>query len=137
MLFRCQQNLRNNLMGHTADYGMQRLSDSLTTSQRTMSMIVREFYLNIISSPYIHSTITVYIIQHRVSNTTRGQEEVITEMKFDKRGRGACAGTTTASSQRGAIVCCWRFAKVQGSTNRRGPGFVNFVLALAYHFWLN
>ena len=26
---------------------------------------------------------------------------------------------------------------VQGSTNRRAPGFVNFVLALAYHFCLN
>ena len=26
---------------------------------------------------------------------------------------------------------------LQGSTNRRAPGFVNFVLALAYHFCLN
>ena len=26
---------------------------------------------------------------------------------------------------------------VQGSTNRRAPGFVNFVLALAYHLCLN
>ena len=26
---------------------------------------------------------------------------------------------------------------VQGSTNRRAPGLVNFVLALAYHFCLN
>ena len=27
--------------------------------------------------------------------------------------------------------------KLQGSINRRAPGSVNFVLALAYHFWLN
>ena len=26
---------------------------------------------------------------------------------------------------------------VQGSTNMLAPGFMNFVLALAYHFWLN
>ena len=29
------------------------------------------------------------------------------------------------------------YIDVQGSTNRRGPGFMNFVLALAYHFCLN
>ena len=30
-----------------------------------------------------------------------------------------------------------RRIKVQGSTNRRALGFVNFVLALAYHFCLH
>ena len=28
-------------------------------------------------------------------------------------------------------------AIVQGSSNRRAPGFVNFVPAVAYHFYLN
>ena len=30
-----------------------------------------------------------------------------------------------------------KFISVQDSTNRRAPGFVNFVLALTYHFCLN
>ena len=30
-----------------------------------------------------------------------------------------------------------RCSHIQSSTNRRAPGFVNFVLALAYHFCLN
>ena len=27
--------------------------------------------------------------------------------------------------------------EIQGSSNRWAPGFVNFVPAVAYHFWLN
>ena len=33
------------------------------------------------------------------------------------------------------VSCCWE--QVQGSTNRRAPGLVNVVPALAYHFCLN
>ena len=41
-----------------------------------------------------------------------------------------------ARSARGEtlLVFLIHFEDVQGSTNRRAPGLVNFVLALAYHF---
>ena len=35
------------------------------------------------------------------------------------------------------MVALYLVPYVQGSTNRRALGFVNFVLALAYHFCLN
>ena len=41
---------------------------------------------------------------------------------------------TSALEGRGRVR---EFQTVHGSTNRRATGFVNFVLALAYHFRLN
>ena len=37
----------------------------------------------------------------------------------------------------GRICGVYYEKSIQGSTNRRAPGFVNFVIALAYHICLN